>query len=110
VAVVAGSRRTFCFDFAPSRAHVLQRILEVDLLATVTPSFVMVGDPYFLSITTLRPFGPGVTLTASASWLIPRSTACRMFTLYTTCFAILFYFSFFVPALDDAENFVFAHR
>src|ERR1043166_4345699 len=29
-------------------------------LATVTPSFVMVGDPNFLSITTLRPFGPRV--------------------------------------------------
>src|SRR5437867_621112 len=29
-------------------------------LATVTPSFVMVGEPNFLSITTLRPFGPSV--------------------------------------------------
>ncbi len=36
-------------------------------LATVTPSLVMVGPPNFFSRTTLRPFGPSVTLTASAS-------------------------------------------
>ena len=40
-------------------------------LAPVTPSFVMVGDPNFLSSTTLRPLGPSVTLTVSASWLTP---------------------------------------
>ena len=32
-----------------------------------TPSLVIVGAPNFLSSTTLRPFGPRVTLTASAS-------------------------------------------
>ena len=36
-------------------------------LATVTPSLVIVGDPNFLSMMTLRPLGPSVTLTASAS-------------------------------------------
>ena len=46
-------------------------------LATVTPSLVIVGDPNFLSRTTLRPFGPSVTLTASASWLTPRRIAWR---------------------------------
>ncbi len=35
--------------------------------ATVTPSFVIVGEPNFLSITTLRPLGPRVIFTASAS-------------------------------------------
>jgi hypothetical protein len=45
--------------------------------ATVTPSLVMVGDPNFLSRTTLRPFGPSVTFTASASALTPRRIACR---------------------------------
>ena len=35
--------------------------------ATVTPSFVTVGDPKLLSINTLRPFGPNVTRTAFAS-------------------------------------------
>ncbi len=32
-------------------------------LATVTPSLVMRGAPKLLSMTTLRPFGPSVTLT-----------------------------------------------
>ena len=35
--------------------------------ATVTPSLVMVGEPNFLSMTTLRPLGPKVNLTVSAS-------------------------------------------
>src|SRR3954467_13364510 len=46
-------------------------------LAMVTPSLVMVGAPHFLSITTLRPFGPSVTFTASASWSTPRWSASR---------------------------------
>ena len=41
-------------------------------MATVTPSFVTVGEPKLFSITTLRPFGPSVTRTALASWLTPR--------------------------------------
>src|SRR5213593_2708797 len=40
--------------------------------ATVTPSLVIVGFPNFLSMTTLRPFGPRVTFTASANWSTPR--------------------------------------
>ena len=43
--------------------------------ATVTPSLVIVGAPNFLSRTTLRPLGPRVTFTASASWLTPRRIA-----------------------------------
>src|ERR1700683_1049807 len=46
-------------------------------LATVTPSLVMVGAPHFLSSTTLRPIGPSVTFTASASLLTPRSSERR---------------------------------
>src|SRR5205814_724788 len=42
-------------------------------LATVTPSLVMRGAPKLLSSTTLRPFGPSVTLTASARISTPRS-------------------------------------
>src|SRR5215469_3658529 len=37
----------------------------------------MVGAPHFLSMTTLRPLGPSVTLTASARRLTPRSSARR---------------------------------
>mmetsp|Transcript_6317 Transcript_6317/g.8162 ORF Transcript_6317/g.8162 Transcript_6317/m.8162 type:complete len:315 (+) Transcript_6317:677-1621(+) len=40
-------------------------------LATDTPSLVTVGAPKDLSRTTLRPFGPRVTLTASARMLTP---------------------------------------
>jgi hypothetical protein len=40
-------------------------------LATVTPSFVTTGDPQLFSMTTFRPLGPSVTLTASASVLTP---------------------------------------
>ncbi|MND00322.1 hypothetical protein D3C83_188860 [compost metagenome] len=46
-------------------------------LATVTPSLVMVGEPNFLSMTTLRPLGPSVTLTASARLFTPRRIAWR---------------------------------
>src|SRR3954452_14170446 len=49
--------------------------------AIVTPSFVIVGAPNFLSSTTYRPFGPRVTLTASARTLTPRSSARRASSL-----------------------------
>ena len=49
--------------------------------ATVTPSLVMVGPPNFFSRTTLRPLGPSVTFTASASWFTPRRIAWREFSL-----------------------------
>ncbi len=42
-------------------------------LAMDTPSLVIVGAPHFFSSTTLRPLGPRVTFTASASWFMPRS-------------------------------------
>ena len=38
---------------------------------------VLVGPPKFFWRTTLRPRGPRVTLTASASLLTPRRIACR---------------------------------
>ena len=45
--------------------------------AIVTPSFVMMGAPKDLPITTLRPLGPRVTFTVSARMLTPRSMARR---------------------------------
>ena len=45
--------------------------------ATDTPSFVMVGAPKLRSITTLRPFGPSVTFTASASTFTPSTMRAR---------------------------------
>ena len=57
-------------------------------LAIVTPSLVIVGAPHFLSITTLRPLGPRVTLTVSANALTPRSKARRACSSNSTIFDI----------------------
>jgi hypothetical protein len=46
-------------------------------LAIETPSLVIVGAPHFFSSTTLRPFGPSVTRTASASLFMPASSPRR---------------------------------
>src|SRR5579863_4251948 len=59
-------------------------------LATVTPSLVIVGEPNFFSMTTLRPLGPSVTFTASASLLTPRRIAARASPEYVICLAMLF--------------------
>src|SRR5712692_7228145 len=56
-------------------------------LAMVTPSLVMVGAPHFLSRTTLRPFGPSVIETASASLSTPASKARRASSSYFSTFA-----------------------
>ena len=57
--------------------------------ATVTPSLVTVGEPNFFSMMTLRPLGPRVTLTASASWSTPRLRAFRASASKIICFAML---------------------
>src|SRR5712691_3935459 len=108
--VLLATSRTIC---APMFSSGSFRSIS---FATVTPSLVMVGEPNFLSRTTLRPFGPSVTLTASASWLTPRSTAWRDCSPYTICFAILFSPLLLLlrvagarAVLDDGEHFIFAH-
>src|SRR5438477_9568825 len=63
--------------------------LSSSSLATVTPSWVMVGAPNFLSSATLRPRGPSVVLTASATRSTPRLSARRASSLNRICFAIL---------------------
>ncbi len=50
-------------------------------LAIETPSFVIVGAPHFFSSTTLRPLGPMVTRTESASLFMPASRARRACSL-----------------------------
>ena len=57
-------------------------------LAMETPSLVIVGAPHFFSRTTLRPFGPRVTFTASARVFIPRSSARRAFSSNAMIFAM----------------------
>src|SRR5579871_697171 len=104
--VLLATSRTIC---APMFSTGFFRSIS---LATVTPSLVIVGDPNFLSITTLRPFGPRVTLTASASWLTPRRMACRECSPYTMCLAIdrsLLLPFLGVAAADDAQDVFLSH-
>src|SRR5712692_1526080 len=77
--------------------------------ATVTPSLVMRGEPYFLSRTTFRPLGPRVTLTASARRLTPRRIDCRDSSPYVICFAIGAASIFLEKRLrQHGQDFVFA--
>src|SRR5918996_1384627 len=55
--------------------------------AMVTPSFVMVGAPNFLSSRAYRPRGPSVTLTASAILSTPRFSERRASSSNSSCFA-----------------------
>ena len=57
--------------------------------AIVTPSFVISGAPNDLSNTTLRPFGPIVTLTVSANWFTPASRAFLASIPYLISFAMI---------------------
>src|SRR5712691_2016745 len=60
-------------------------------LATVTPSLVTVGAPKLFSNTTLRPLGPSVTVTASASTLTPLRIFSRASWEKRTSFAGMIY-------------------
>src|SRR5918994_7831008 len=108
--VLLATSRTIC---APMFSSGSFRSIS---LATVTPSLVMVGEPNFLSSTTLRPLGPRVTFTASASWLTPRRIACRDCSPNTICFAIDVRLLLLClgrglgrAVFKDCEHYVFAH-
>src|SRR5580704_16440318 len=109
--VLEATSRTICAPMFSSGS------LSSTSLATVTPSLVIVGPPNFFSSTTLRPLGPSVTFTASASWFTPRRIAWREFSLYTICFAAMFQSPFtdslglrlFRSALENAQYLVLAH-
>src|SRR5437868_11173018 len=76
--------------------------------ATVTPSFVIVGLPNFLSRITLRPLGPSVALTAFDSFSIPRSNACRAFSSNCNCLAAIVV-NYLLKLTNDAEDIVLTH-
>src|SRR3954470_5841066 len=76
-------------------------------LATVTPSLVTVGEPKLFSMTTLRPLGPRVTLTASASALTPARIRLRACSVYTISLAAMISSPLL---LDDAEDVVLAQN
>ena len=75
--VLDATSRTIC---APMFSNLSASSIS---LATVTPSLVMRGAPKLLSSTTLRPFGPSVTFTASARMSTPRSMRCARITAKT---------------------------
>src|SRR5215469_6818868 len=94
VAVVVPSPASVLVLFATSRticAPMFSNLSASSIsLATVTPSLVMRGAPNDLSSTTLRPFGPSVTLTASARMLTPRSIFSRASPENLTSLAAIF--------------------
>src|SRR5579883_1397745 len=80
-------------------------------LAMVTPSLVIVGAPNFLSSTTLRPFGPKVTLTAPAMASTPRFMAARASSLNTSILAGIYAFTscrLIWLGLDDRQEVLLA--
>ena len=60
-------------------------------LATETPSFVVLGAPYDLSMTTFLPLGPKVTFTVFARISTPLSIAVLASELNFTILDIIFY-------------------
>ena len=100
VAVVVPSPATsFAFD-ATSRTICAPIFWNFSFssisLATVTPSLVMRGAPNDFSSTTLRPFGPSVTLTAFARVSTPSSILVLASAPNLTSLAAIFNSSFYL--------------
>ena len=92
VAVVVPSPATSSVFFAtsftssaPMRSYGSSSSIS---FAIDTPSFVIVGAPHFFSSTTLRPLGPSVTRTASASLFMPASRPRRASSSNAMSFAM----------------------
>src|SRR3984885_10073275 len=79
-------------------------------LATVTPSLVIRGAPKLLSSTTLRPFGPSVTFTASARISTPRSMRARASPAKRSSFAAMCCFPSSIVVSGQFERSVSAWR
>src|SRR5580765_202304 len=81
--------------------------------ATDTPSLVTVGAPNERSSTTLRPFGPSVTLTASARMLTPAIMRVRACSLNLTSLAAMVVSSLldsYGLSVHDGHDVFFAHH
>ncbi len=93
VAVVVPSPATSEVLDATSRTICAPRFWNLSSssisLATVTPSLVMVGEPQDFSMTTLRPRGPSVAFTASASMFTPIKICVRPFSSKRISFAAI---------------------
>src|SRR3954464_10607457 len=97
--------------WAPMFSNLLSSSIS---LATVTPSLVIVGDPKVFSMMTLRPLGPSVTFTASASVLTPLRMVSRARTSNKISLAAISLVSDSAGKrgllLDDAEDVFLAHH
>src|SRR5687767_5419654 len=82
--------------------------------ATETPSLVTVGAPNERSSTTLRPFGPSVTLTASARMFTPAIMRTRALSLNLTSLAAMvcvpLEFCGVSRSVHDGHDVFFAHH
>src|SRR5438309_10584435 len=97
--VLEATSRTIC---APMFSYLSLSSIS---LATVTPSLVIVGLPNFLSMTTLRPFGPSVAFTAAAMIVTPLSSELRASSSNLSCFGI----DRVPPLLENGEDVFLAH-
>ena len=79
-------------DPSVGQGHQGMMLIRMDetSFATETPSFVIVGEPYFLSIITMRPHGPSVVFTAFEICSTPESSFLRASSLNNNCFAIFY--------------------
>src|SRR3989475_13286199 len=91
--LVAASLRSCAPMFSNGSSSSISR-------ATVTPSWVTVGEPNFLSSATLRPLGPSVVFTAFAMTSTPCFSFLRASSVNTSCFAMTSLFLF----LDARED------
>src|SRR3954464_8099867 len=100
--VLLATSRTIC---APMFSNLSASSIS---LATVTPSLVIRGAPNDLSRTTLRPFGPSVTLTALARMSTPRNMRSRASVRNLTSLAAIIAYSLCgLPGsrlIDDAHD------
>src|SRR6266481_2592306 len=102
--VFEATSRTIC---APMFSNLSESSIS---LATVTPSLVMRGAPNDLSMTTLRPLGPSVTLTALARVSTPRNMRSRASVEnFTSLAAIALYSLLLAGFVDDAHHVGFLH-
>src|SRR5690554_1349260 len=96
--VLLATSRTIC---APIFSNLSASSIS---LATETPSLVTRGAPKLFSRRTLRPLGPRVTFTASASLLMPSRSFCCAWASKTICFAAMLFYS----SVDHREDIVLA--
>src|SRR5206468_460184 len=93
--VLEATSLTIC---APRLANLSSSSIS---LATVTPSLVTVGAPHDFSMTTLRPRGPSVAFTVSASALTPARMRERPASSNRISLAAMFRSPLFLEHAED---------